>query len=415
MCRLRFGDIPSRLGDRRTRRDAGYLRQMASHPIDKLHAQIAAGQLEADAAQLAVAESLDDLARRISTWRPARSRRFALFSRGGMPPPRGLYVHGEVGRGKTMLMDLFYSSVDFAPKRRSHFHEFMADVHERIGAARRSVDGDPIPTVAAGIAEEARLLCFDEMQVTDIADAMILGRLFQHLFASGIVVVTTSNAKPSALYENGLNRQLFVPFIGLLGAHMDVVELKSAKDYRLEKLAGLPLYFSPADDRAAAELDAHWDRLTARDAGECQTLKVKGRQLRVPCAAMGVARFSFAELCEAPLGTLDFLSLAHTYHTLLVDGIPVMQRDRREVVRRFINLVDTLYDNRVCLIASAAAEPEGLCEDAGTAKVFERTVSRLMEMRSTEYVAARGTARGHAEGRNSSDSAADRNLSGPET
>ncbi|HWK38969.1 MAG TPA: cell division protein ZapE [Hyphomicrobium sp.] len=388
---------------------------MASHPIDKLHAQIAAGQLEADAAQLAVAESLDDLARRISTWRPARSRRFALFSRGGMPPPRGLYVHGEVGRGKTMLMDLFYSSVDFAPKRRSHFHEFMADVHERIGAARRSVDGDPIPTVAAGIAEEARLLCFDEMQVTDIADAMILGRLFQHLFASGIVVVTTSNTKPSALYENGLNRQLFMPFIGLLGAHMDVVELKSAKDYRLEKLAGLPLYFSPADDRAAAELDAHWDRLTARDAGECQTLKVKGRQLRVPCAAMGVARFSFAELCEAPLGTLDFLSLAHTYHTLLVDGIPVMQRDRREVVRRFINLVDTLYDNRVCLIASAAAEPEGLCEDAGTAKVFERTVSRLMEMRSTEYVAARGTARGHAEGRNSSDSAADRDLSGPET
>ena len=388
---------------------------MASHPIDKLHAQIAAGQLEADAAQLAVAESLDDLARRIFTWRPARSRRFALFSRGGTPPPRGLYVHGEVGRGKTMLMDLFYSSVDFAPKRRSHFHEFMADVHERIGAARRSVDGDPIPTVAAGIAEEARLLCFDEMQVTDIADAMILGRLFQHLFASGIVVVTTSNAKPSALYENGLNRQLFMPFIGLLGAHMDVVELKSAKDYRLEKLAGLPLYFSPADDRAAAELDAHWDRLTARDAGECQTLKVKGRQLRVPCAAMGVARFSFAELCEAPLGTLDFLSLAHTYHTLLVDGIPVMQRDRREVVRRFINLVDTLYDNRVCLIASAAAEPEGLCEDAGTAKVFERTVSRLMEMRSTEYVAARGTSRGHAEGRNSSDSAADRNLSGPET
>jgi len=411
---LRFGDIPSRLEDCGTRRDAGYLRKMTSHPIDKLHAQIAAGHLEADAAQLAVAERLADLSRRLSTWRPVRSRRFALFSRGGTPPPRGLYVHGEVGRGKTMLMDLFFSSVDFAPKRRSHFHEFMADVHERIGEARRSVDGDPIPTVAAGLAEEARLLCFDEMQVTDIADAMILGRLFQHLFANGVVVVTTSNAAPPALYENGLNRQLFLPFIALIGAHMDVIELKSAKDYRLEKLAGLPLYFSPADDRAAAELNAHWDRLTACDAGESQTLKVKGRQLRVPRAAMGVARFSFAELCEAPLGTLDFLSLAHTYHTLLVDGIPVMQRDRREVVRRFINLVDTLYDNRVCLIASAAAEPAGLCEDAGTAKMFERTVSRLMEMRSTAYVAARGTARGQAENTDASRSAAARDPSGPE-
>jgi len=388
---------------------------MASHPIDKLHAQIAAGHLEADAAQLAVAESLNDLSRRLSTWRPLRSRRFALFSRAGTPPPRGLYVHGEVGRGKTMLMDLFFASVDFAPKRRCHFHEFMADVHERIGGARRSVDGDPIPTVAKGIAGEARLLCFDEMQVTDIADAMILGRLFQHLFASGVVVVTTSNAAPSGLYENGLNRQLFVPFIGLIGTHMDVVELKSAKDYRLEKLTGVPLYFSPADDRAAAELNAHWDRLTARGAGESQTLKVKGRQLRVPRAAMGVARFSFAELCEAPLGTLDFLSLAHTYHTLLVDGIPVMQRDRREVVRRFINLVDTLYDNRVCLIASAAAEPAGLCEDAGTAKAFERTVSRLMEMRSTAYVAARGKTRGHAEALDDSHASAGRDHPGPET
>jgi len=389
---------------------------MASHPIDKLHAQIAAGHLEADAAQLAVAESLDALARRISTWRPTRNRRFALFSRGRTPAPRGLYVHGEVGRGKTMLMDLFFSSVDFAPKRRSHFHEFMADVHERIGTARRTVEGDPIPSVAAGIAEEARLLCFDEMQVTDIADAMILSRLFQHLLAEGVVVVTTSNAKPSALYENGLNRQLFMPFIGLIEAHMDIVELKSAKDYRLEKLAGLPLYFSPADDRAAAELDAHWNRLTAWDAGQSQTLKVKGRPLHVPCAAMGVARFSFAELCEAPLGTLDFLSLAHTYHTLVVDGIPVMQRDRREVIRRFINLIDTLYDNGVCLIASAAAEPEGLCEDAHTAKVFERTVSRLIEMRGTEYVAARGAGRRYAEGAGcGGGTAADRDLATPET
>ena len=200
----------------------------------------------------------------------------------------------------------------------------MADVHERIGKARQEVDGDPIPHVAAGIAEEAALLCFDEMQVTDIADAMILGRLFKHLFERGVVVVATSNSAPAALYENGLNRQLFLPFIRLIEAHMDVAELKSAKDYRLEKLAGLPLYFAPADAAAKAELDAHWDRLTGRHPGEAETLEVKGRSVRVPLASMGIARFPFRDLCEAPLGTIDYLRIAHTYHTVMIDGIPVM-------------------------------------------------------------------------------------------
>jgi cell division protein ZapE len=368
---------------------------MTQFPIDRLRAQIAAGELAADAAQLAVAERLDELARRLKDWRPPRNGLLARLSRSNGASPRGLYIHGDVGRGKTMLMDLFFASTRFAPKRREHFHEFMADVHERIAEARRTVEGDPIPHVAAGIADSAALLCFDELQVRDIADAMILGRLFKHLFARGVVVVATSNSAPGMLYENGLNRQLFLPFIALIAGHMDVVELKAAKDYRLEKLAGHALYFTPADARARAELDALWDSLTGRHPGEAETLEVKGRRVRVPLASMGVARFSFADLCEAPLGTLDYLRIAHAYHTLVIDGIPVMGRERRDVLRRFINLIDTLYDNKVGLIASAAAEPDALCADDGTSWAFARTASRLVEMRSEAYLAARA-ARGHA-------------------
>jgi len=363
-------------------------------PNERLRAQIDAGELEADAAQLAVAAQLDALTRRLEDWRGKRNGLLSRILGSGAAPPRGLYIHGDVGRGKTMLMDLFFGCVAFAPKQRSHFHEFMADVHERIAEARQTVDGDPIPHVAAGIAEGAGLLCFDEMQVTDIADAMILGRLFTHLFERGVVVVATSNAAPAHLYENGLNRQLFLPFIRLVEAHMDVAELKSAKDYRLDKLAGLPLYFAPADAAATAELDAHWNRLTGRHPGEAETLIVKGRPVKVPLASMGIARFPSRDLCEAPLGTLDYLRIAHGYHTLIVDGIPVMARDRREVARRFIKLIDTLYDNKVCLIASAAAEPDALCEDSAGAKAFERTASRLIEMRSAAYLAARAD-RGH--------------------
>jgi cell division protein ZapE len=369
---------------------------MMQFPNECLRAQIDAGELEVDEAQLAVAERLDALARQLSVWRPRRPSRYTLFARPGATPPRGLYIHGEVGRGKTMLMDLFFACTSFTPKQRSHFHEFMAEVHERIGKARQTVDGDPIPHVAAGIADEAALLCFDELQVTDIADAMILGRLFKHLFERGVVVVATSNAAPGALYENGLNRQLFVPFIALIKQHMDVAELKSAKDYRLEKLAGHPLYFSPADARAKAELDAMWDHLTGRHPGHPEALELKGRSVLVPLASMGVARFGFADLCEAPLGALDYLRIAHAYHTVVIDGIPVMGRERRDAVRRFINLIDTLYDNKVCLVASAAAEPDRLCEDDAGAQAFARTASRLTEMRSTEYLAARAD-RGHSE------------------
>ena len=364
---------------------------MTQLPIDRLRAQIAAKELEADAAQLEVAARLDALARRLNDWRPARRGLFSLFSRSVGPPPRGLYIHGDVGRGKTMLMDLFFACARFAPKQRSHFHEFMADVHERIGKARQEVEGDPIPQVAASIANEAGLLCFDELQVTDIADAMILGRLFKHLFERGVVVVATSNSAPEALYAHGLNRQLFMPCITLIAERMDIVELKSAKDYRLEKLAGHPLYFAPADARAKAELDALWESLTGRHPGEQETLEVKGRKVRVPLASMGIARFAFRDLCEAPLGALDYLRIAHAYHTVMIDGIPVMARDRRDAVRRFINLIDTLYDNKVCLIASAAAEPDALCQDDAGATAFARTASRLIEMRSEDYLAGRAT------------------------
>jgi cell division protein ZapE len=366
---------------------------MTQLPIDRLRAQIAAEELEADAAQLEVMALLDALARQLNAWRPRRSV-LSLFSRSNGPAPRGLYIHGDVGRGKTMLMDLFFACVAFSPKQRSHFHEFMADVHERIGKARLDVEDDPIPHVAASIAEETGLLCFDELQVTDIADAMILGRLFKLLFERGVVVVATSNSAPEALYENGLNRQLFLPFIRLIAERMDVAELRSAKDYRLEKLAGLPLYFAPVDARASAQLDAHWDRLTGRHPAEEETLQVKGRSVRVPLASMGIARFAFADLCELPLGALDYLRIAHTYHTVLIDGIPVMARDRRDAMRRFINLIDTLYDNKVCLIASAAAEPDALFQDDAGAKAFARTASRLIEMRSEGYLAARAS-RGH--------------------
>jgi cell division protein ZapE len=233
------------------------------------------------------------------------------------------------------------------------------------------------------------LLCFDEMHITDIADAMILGRLFKALFEAQVVVVATSNVHPRDLYKGGLNRQLFVPFIELIEEHMDVVELAAARDFRLEKLAGKPLYFTPADARARAAMDRLWAELSGGQPGAPMELDVKGRTLRVPQAAMGLARFTFAELCEAPLGTLDYLALTQQFHTIFLDGIPVLAPERRDVARRFVNLIDTLYDNRVGLIASAAAEPAGLHPAGDVHFLFERTVSRLIEMRTEAYLAAR--------------------------
>jgi cell division protein ZapE len=288
-----------------------------------------------------------------------------------------------------MLMDLFFEAARFEPKRRVHFHEFMAEVHERIGAARKDVPGDPIPEVARALAGEAQLLCFDELHVTDIADAMILGRLFRALFEEAVVVVATSNVGPSELYKDGLNRALFEPFIELIGAHMELEELLAAKDFRLDKLAGKPLYFTPADGHARARMNRLWGELTGNHPGAPMDLDVKGRKVQVPAASMGVARFGFAELCEKPLGANDYLHIARAFHTVMIDAIPVLRPAQREVARRFVNLIDALYDNRVCLIASADAEPQDLYPAGDVHFLFERTASRLIEMRSESYLTGR--------------------------
>jgi cell division protein ZapE len=357
-----------------------------------LRAQIAAGELDADAAQLQVAQSLEALAAGLAGWRRQRPGLWSMLAGGRSEVPRGVYIHGPVGRGKTMLMDLFFELVAFEPKLRCHFHEFMADVHERIGTARQGHDGDPIARVADAIAAETGLLCFDELQVTDIADAMILGRLFKQLLARGVVVVATSNSAPRELYKDGLNRLLFLPFVAVIEENLDVVALHAAKDYRLDKLSGQPLYFAPPNGDSRAAIDRLWERLTGGHPARAETLHVKGRDVVVPKASMGIARFDFEDLCEVPLGALDYLHIAHAFHTVIIDGIPVLTRDRRDVARRFINLIDMLYDNGVCLIASADAEPSGLYPEGDGAHAFERTASRLMEMRSEDYLANRHAA-----------------------
>jgi cell division protein ZapE len=294
-----------------------------------------------------------------------------------------------------MLMDLFFAASPVVRKRRVHFHEFMVDVHERIHDWRQrlrrgEVSGeDPIAPVAAALAEQAWLLCFDEFHVTDIADAMILGRLFRRLFEHGVVVVATSNVAPDELYRDGLNRSLFVPFIALIEERMDVVRLAARADFRLEKLGGAPVWLVPADASAQAALDTAWRSLTAGNAAPPRELLVKGHLVRVPRAAMGVARFSFAELCEQPLGAEDYLKLAREFHTLVLDRIPVMNYAQRNEAKRFIALIDTLYDNAVKLVASAEAAPTALYQanDGFEAQEFKRTASRLIEMGSRGYLA----------------------------
>jgi cell division protein ZapE len=357
--------------------------------LDHYRALIAAGALVGDAAQAEEAAKLDSLLEALRHWRPKRPGLSGLFDR-STPPPKGRYIFGPVGRGKTMLMDLFYAATKFKPRRRLHFHAFMSEVHDLIAATRKQVPGDPIPEVARTLASRARLLCFDELHVTDIADAMILGRLFEALFEAQVVLVATSNVHPMDLYKDGLNRQLFAPFIDLLLAKVDIDELRAAKDFRLAKLSGKPLYFWPADTRARAEMDRLWSELTSRHPPDAVAIDVKGRRLHVPLAAMGMARFSFAELCERPLGTLDYLALARNFHTVMIDNIPAMTVAQRSVARRFVNLIDTLYDARVCLIASAAAEPKGLLPPNEAGLLVDRTVSRLIEMRSEAYLVGRG-------------------------
>ncbi len=345
---------------------------MASSVTARYASGVAAGRVERDAAQLAVVDMLARLEARIAEYRLARkssSLGWLFGSRqSALPPIKGLYIYGEVGRGKTLLMDFFFEASPVGRKRRAHFHEFMLDVHERVYAVRQKMKRgehageDPIRLVADELAQEAWLLCFDEFHVTDIADAMILGRLFAQLFERGVVVVATSNVPPGELYKDGLNRALFMPFIRMLEEYMDVARLDARADFRLEKLSGRPVWYVPADEKADDALDDAWRRLAGGHAGGAQELALKGRTVHVPRAAMGVARFSFHDLCEQPLAAADYLRIAHEYHTIILDHVPVMTFDTRNAAKRFIILIDTLYDMNVKLIASAAAEPgRALC------------------------------------------------------
>ena len=294
-----------------------------------------------------------------------------------------------------MLMDLFFAASAVKRKRRAHFHEFMADVHERLNAVRhdmksgRIADADPIRHVADALAEEAWLLCFDEFHVTDIADAMILGRLFTRLFEDGVVVVATSNVEPDELYKDGLNRALFLPFLALLREHMDVVRLAGAEGFPPGE-AQQPAGVVRAGRRGRRGRARHGVAAPHRHAARASPAEIaaKGRVIRVPEAAKGVARFSFPQLCEQPLGASDYLRIAHEFHTVILDGIPVMDYPQRNEAKRFIALIDTLYDNAVKLVASAAAEPNSLYlgVDGYEANEFKRTASRLIEMRSEEYL-----------------------------
>lgn len=373
---------------------------MEHGPLQRYRQLVAEGQLTADPAQLAAAEKLELLANRLSQYTPpAKTDIFSFFTRKRGEVPDGLYMFGGVGRGKTMLMDMFFEAVPFEPKRRIHFHEFMAEVHELIGLSRKEHEGDPIPATAKALADQAKLLCFDELHVTDIADALILGRLFTGLFEHGVVMVATSNAHPHDLYKDGLNRPLFEPFIDLIEERLEILELESATDYRLEKLQGTPLYFSPADKKAKKEMDASFERLTGVKKGEPAVIETKARKVEIPQAAMGVARFDFDDLCGKPLGASDYLLIAHAYQIIMIDDVPVFKVVHRNQARRFINLIDTLYDNGVRLILSADAQPDDLYDIPRGGELFERTASRLIEMRSDEYLArARGETGPGAEG-----------------
>ena len=361
-------------------------------------AQVTSGAIEPDAAQAEVAEAYAELDQRLAGYKPHKKQGLLgrLFGGGDKDEaPRGLYIHGEVGRGKTMLMDLFFQHSAVEHKRRSHFHEFMAEVHERIYGYRQNIargeiaDGDVIALTAQAIFEESWLLCFDEFHVTDIADAMILGRLFAKLFEFGTVVVATSNVAPDDLYKGGLNRALFLPFIKHITDHMDVLRLDARTDFRLEKLQGVKMWLVPADAEADAALDRAWQRMTGHAKCRSRDISIKGRILHVPCSAHGVARFSFRDLCEQPLAASDYLRLAHDYHTILVDHIPVMDYAERNAAKRFITLIDTLYDNAVKLMASAEANPVSLylADEGNEANEFKRTASRLIEMSSESYLA----------------------------
>jgi len=359
-------------------------------PLAAYRAKRAQGLLEPDPAQLLAAEKLQSLHNALA--RPGNGGRVGWRERLGLarrsePATQGLYIFGSVGTGKSMLMDLFFAAAPVAKKRRVHFNAFMLEVHQSLHRWRREASGDPIPPLARSIAEATRLLCFDEFQVEDIADAMLLGRLFEALFEDGLVVVATSNYAPDDLYKDGLQRENFLPFIALLKERLDILELDGGKDYRRRLIQELDVYRTPLGPAATAALDEAFARLTDSAVPAPVTLSFQGRQLTVARAAKGVAYFRFAELCAAALGPADFLAIAGRFHTVILDGVPRLSGEQRNEARRFIMLIDELYEHRCKLIIAADDVPDRLYPAGDGAFDFRRAASRLMEMQSPEYLA----------------------------
>jgi cell division protein ZapE len=360
---------------------------------------VAAGELKPDPEQAAAVTKLDALQQELETPAPATGLLGKLLGRKASPSPRGIYMWGGVGRGKSMLMDLFHDNLNITAKRRAHFHEFMLDVHARLREERKKESGDPILPVAAAIASETRVLCFDEMVVNNSADAMIMSRLFTALMVEGgVTIITTSNRAPSDLYKNGLNREHFLPFIALVESRLNVLTLNGPTDYRLARMQGVGTWHVPVGPESTEAMREAFFRLTdypPEDSEHVPSADLDvggGRLLHVPKSLKGVGVFSFKRLCEEARGAADYLAIARNFHTVIVVAIPLLGPDLRNETARFITLIDALYEHKVKLVASADAQPAGLYDWSGKGDdegrfMFDRTVSRLMEMQSQDYLA----------------------------
>jgi cell division protein ZapE len=363
-----------------------------SHVLERYHALVAAGELREDAEQAAAAARLDALAVQLEA---VPKKGSILWRALGRQPeaPRGVYLWGGVGRGKSMLMDLLFDTLDIRRKRRVHFHEFMIEVHQRLNVERQKDTQDPVVAVAEAMVEDIRLLAFDEMVVNNPPDAMILSRLFTEMMRHGVTMVATSNRAPTELYKDGLNRQLFMPFIHLIEEKMDVLALNGPVDYRRDRLGQVDTWLVPNGAQATKALSAAFFRLTdyppedRENVPGCDIPVQGGRELHVPKCLNGVAVFSFKRLCSDARGAADYLAIARRFHTVLIVGIPRLGPDNRNEAARFVTLIDALYEHKVKLLAAADAEPEHLYEKGDGRFEFDRTVSRLMEMRSDEYLA----------------------------
>ena len=370
-------------------------------PLANLAARRAAGEIHADPVQEKVVlrlQAIHDQLGSLAAAQPAKTGFLARLGFGHAPKPpegpHGLYIWGSVGRGKSMLMDLFFADAPIAKKRRVHFHEFMLEVQARLHRRREELaakgappESDTIVPIAKEIAAETRLLCFDEFQVTNIADAMILGRLFETLFEEGLTVIATSNRTPDDLYKNGLQRDRFMPFIALLKQRLEILELGGGRDYRMDRLRELDVYLTPLGAWATAKLDEAFRTLSGGADGEPRVLRTQGRDVPVPRAAPGVAMADYMDWCARPMGAADFLCIADHFHTVILAGIPKMGPDSQDKAARFVTMIDSFYERKVKFICSAAASPDRLYTEGDGAFEFQRTVSRLMEMQSPEYLA----------------------------